>query len=212
MGAPCVIGEPEDIDRFKFKDKKGQVCDFRVFARSLRSPLYSVLSIQRANGAGLAANDDGTTPDSSLRFTAPDDGEYLVAINDHLKQGGPAYVYRIEVTPVEPRLVLSLPEPKAFVDVTAPVPQGNRVAVMVSVQREDCGGEVKLELNNLPQESASNRRPSPPTGRWFPCCLRPKPKPLAGSLADPSAARPKANGSLKAARTTHVDDSRAEQP
>lgn len=185
MALHGVIGEPEDIDRFKFKAKKGQVCDVRVFARSLRSPLDSVLSIQRANGAGLAANDDGTTPDSSLRFTAPDDGEYLVAINDHLKQGGPAYVYRIEVTPVEPRLVLSLLEPKAFVDVTAPVPQGNRVAVMVSVQREDCGGEVKLELNNLPQGIRVESPPIAADRTMVPVLLTAEAEaPLAGSLAD----------------------------
>ena len=37
-----------------------------------------------------------------------------------------------------------------FVDVTAPVPAGNRMALMVAAQREDFGGDVALELKNVP--------------------------------------------------------------
>lgn len=185
MALNGVIGEPEDVDRFKFKVKKGQVCDVRVFARSLRSPLDSVLSIQRANGTGVGANDDGTTPDSYLRFTAPDDGEYLITIQDHLKQGGPNYVYRIEVAPVEPRLLLSLPEQTAFIDVTAPVPQGNRLAVMVNAQREDCSGEVTLELKNLPQGVKAEPLPIAEGRTMVPILLTATAEaPLAGSLVD----------------------------
>ena len=144
-----VIEKPGDVDCFKFKAKAGHVFDVRVFARTLRSPLDSVLSVSRANGALIAANDDTDTPDSYLRFTAPADDQYVVSIWDQLKQGGPEFVYRIEVTPVEPRLTLGLPERNQFVEVTAPVPAGNRLAMMVSAQREDFGGDVNLELKNL---------------------------------------------------------------
>lgn len=145
-----IISKPGDVDCFKFAAKKGQVLDVRVHARSLRTPLDSVLTISRSNGAVIASNDDTDTPDSYLRFTAPEDDQYVVTIQDQLHQGGPEYVYRIEVTPVEPRLTLGLPERNQFVDILASVPAGNRMAFMVSAQREDFGGEIKLEMKDLP--------------------------------------------------------------
>jgi hypothetical protein len=146
-----AIGKDGDVDMFKFSAKQGQVYDVRVYARCLRSPLDSVLEIRRSNGAVIAANDDTTTPDSYLRFSAPADDRYTIAIRDHLGRGGPEYVYRIEVAPVRPRLTLDLPERQQYVDVTASVPKGNRMAVMLNAQREDFGGEVTLEAKGLPQ-------------------------------------------------------------
>jgi hypothetical protein len=145
-----AVSEPGDVDQFVFAAKKGQVLDVRVFARSLRTPLDSVLTISRLKGGVIAANDDSNGPDSYIRFSVPEDGQYLVSITDQMGRGGPEYVYRIEVTPVEPRLTLMLPERTAYYDVVAAVPRGNRMAVMVSAQREDFGGDVSLDFQNLP--------------------------------------------------------------
>jgi len=180
-----ILAQPGDVDHFKITAKAQQVYDVRVLARSLRSPLDSVLSIHKADGGGLASNDDGTTPDSSLRFTAPADGEYFVRIRDHLDSGAPTYVYRIEITPVTPRLTLGLPERRNFVDVVAPVPQGNRVAMMVSAQREDCGGEVNLELKNLPGGVNAELLPVSADRTSVPILLAATADaPLAGALAE----------------------------
>jgi hypothetical protein len=65
-------------------------------------------------------------------------------------RGGPEFAYRIEVTPVQPKLTMNLPERTAYVDITTPVPAGNRVALMVGAQREDFGGPLKLEIKGLP--------------------------------------------------------------
>ena len=145
-----MIGEPGDVDHFKFPAKKGQVYDVRVQARSVRSPLDPVLDVRRAGGADVASSDDSGTPDSYVRFTAPEDDDYVISVRDHLLAGGPVYVYRVEVTPVEPRLTMGLPERAQYVDVTAAVPQGNRIVVMVSAQREDFGGELGLEIKDMP--------------------------------------------------------------
>ena len=96
-----------------------------------------------------------------MRFTAPADGEYFLRVRDHLNQGAAHYVYRIEVTPVEPRVTLGLVEREQFVDVTLPVPRGNRVAAMVSAQREDFEGELKIDLKNLPPGIAVETIPMP---------------------------------------------------
>jgi hypothetical protein len=145
-----VIAQPGDVDCFRFVAKRGQVFDVRVFARALHSPLDSVLTILGSGGAVVAYNDDANGPDSYLRFTAPADDDYIIKISDQLRAGGPTYVYRIEVAPIEPQLTLGLSEREALVDVTVPVPKGNRMAAMVSAQRDEFGGKVDLELKNLP--------------------------------------------------------------
>ncbi len=145
-----VIGAPGDVDLFKFPAKKGQVYDVRVHARSVRSPLDSVLDIRRASGAGVASNDDSGSPDAYVRLRVPEDDEYVISVRDHLLAGGPTYVYRVEVAPVGPRLTMGLPERASFVDTTVSVPQGNRTAVLVSARREDFGGEMSVEVKDVP--------------------------------------------------------------
>ena len=94
-----VMGEAGDVDRFRFAAKKGEVWDFNLVAREIRSPLDATLQLRKADGAVIAAADDnGGKPDSYFRFTIPEDGEYVAEVEDHLRQGGPTYLYRLEVT------------------------------------------------------------------------------------------------------------------
>ncbi|MGE0607465.1 MAG: PPC domain-containing protein [Pirellulales bacterium] len=145
-----VIEQAEDIDFFKFTGKAGQAFDIRVHARGIRSPLDPVLVVYNAQGGGLASNDDSGGPDSYLRFGVPADGEYLVSVADHLKNGGTEYAYRIELTPVKPALTMGLPERQQYVDVSVSVPAGNRVAALVSAARADFGGDLTVGIANLP--------------------------------------------------------------
>jgi hypothetical protein len=180
-----IIDRPGDVDYFKFTAKKGQVFDVRVYARSpLRSPLDSVLSVLRANGSGVANNDDSGGPDSYVRITAPEDGDYHILVRDHLNDGGPSFVYRVEITAVTPRLTLSLPERVQYLPVTAPVPRGNRMAFMLNAARQDFGGELKIALDGLP--AGIEVTPLTMAGNLssIPVLLTAKPDaPLAGALA-----------------------------
>jgi hypothetical protein len=154
---PCalngIIDAKDDIDFFKFTVKKDQQFDFTVYARRLGSPLDSVIDIYNEKGGKLATNDDSGGPDSYLRWRAPADGSYYVSVRDQLSRGGPEYVYRLEVTNIEPKLTAWLPEMtinqnqdrRAIV-----VPKGNRYASMVRIKRIDVGGDVKLEPVALP--------------------------------------------------------------
>ena len=45
-----IIGEPGDVDHFRFEAKKGQVFDITTFARQLRSPLDSVVIVRHVEG------------------------------------------------------------------------------------------------------------------------------------------------------------------
>ncbi|MGC4002301.1 MAG: PPC domain-containing protein [Pirellulales bacterium] len=147
-----IIQTDGDVDWFKFSAKKGEQYDVRVHARgTLRSPLDPVLSINNDKGNQIASNDDsGGMPDSYLKFAVPNDGDYYVSIRDHLKSGGPTYVYRVEVTPIKPSLTVNLPERQQYVPTLLNVPRGNRMALMVALQRQNFGGEAGLELRGAP--------------------------------------------------------------
>jgi hypothetical protein len=148
-----VIGKPDDVDYYTFKAKKGETFDVKVYARTLRSPLDSLLYVGVRNGGTIVGSDDNNGPDSALRFTAPADGEYVVWIHDHLRKGGPDYAYRVEITPAEPRLILSVPSESLIRGtgaIAAVVAKGNRHAVLVNASRADFGGELAISAANLP--------------------------------------------------------------
>ena len=148
-----LIEKPGDTDHFIFKAKKGETYDFAAYARRIRSALDPILYIGKKGGGALVGNDDAAGPDSGFRFTAPDDGEYVVWIVDHLGKGGPDYFYRIEMTPVEARLNLSLQSeelPRGTGNVAVAVPKGGRQAILVYTGRENWGGDLKIAPENLP--------------------------------------------------------------
>ncbi|MGB8355041.1 MAG: PPC domain-containing protein, partial [Chthoniobacteraceae bacterium] len=93
-----IIAEKGAAGFFRFKAKKNETFDFRVYARILRSPIDSVLAIYDGNGNQLASNDDAGGPDSYLRFKIPADGEYCISVTDQIKRGGSEFTYRVEVT------------------------------------------------------------------------------------------------------------------
>ena len=147
-----IIGQPGDIDFFRFAAKKGEVYDIHCYARRIRSPLDSVMNLGVVGGGGLAGSDDAGNPDSYVRFTVPEDKEYWIRIADHLNKGGPNYTYRVEITPVKPTLTVSIPKVRQFSQErqTIVIPKGNRYASLMSGTRTDFGGELVLTPANLP--------------------------------------------------------------
>jgi hypothetical protein len=180
-----VIDKPGDVDCFKFPAAKGQVLDVQVYARRIRTPLDPVLYLLAPGGATIAGNDDSAGPDSYLRFTAAEDGEYTVMLHDHLRKGGPEYAYRIELTPVTPTLTLGLPEQSQFVDIVSPVPRGNRFAFLVSGSRADFGGDLSVNVANLPHGVQVETVPMAANQTIVPVLVTAAPDaPIAGALAD----------------------------
>ncbi len=105
-----VIAKPGEVDYFKFTAKKGQVFDVHCYARQLGSPLDPVMYVGVLGGrCARRATTTAVGPDSYFRFTAPEDKEYALWVHDHLQKGGPDYFYRIEVTPVQPRIETTIP-------------------------------------------------------------------------------------------------------
>ena len=131
-----VLSSKTDVDFYGFTATKGQAIDIRVFARQIRSELDPVLVVYNAKGGAIANNDDANgTPDSYLRFSVPADGEYFVEVRDHLRRGGNAFHYRIELTPVSPILALGLNEFDQYVEPHLAIPQGNRFPLLINASR-----------------------------------------------------------------------------
>ncbi len=182
-----VIDAPGDIDHYAFTTKKDQTYEIRVFARKIRSPLDTVLSILTRDGKSVARNDDSNGPDSYIRFKAPKDGEYVLRLSDHLGMGGPNYVYRIEIGPVEPKLTLSTPNeaPRRGAGVMAvSVPKGNRQAILINAARVDFGGAVELDALKLPAGVSFEADQIPAGGTVVPVLFTARDDaPVAASLA-----------------------------
>ncbi|MCZ6815380.1 MAG: PPC domain-containing protein [Planctomycetota bacterium] len=189
-----VIQKPGDTDWFRFEGKKDQTWDIRVWARRLRSPLDAVINVWPLSrtkpgepfklGKHLSGNDDnGGGPDSFVRVKLPADGQYGLRIRDHLNRGGPLFTYRVEVTPVQPRLTLGLYP--ADQPVRRSIPQGGRSAVLLSARRTDFGGPLKINVDDLPAGVTVQTPDMPGSTSLIPILLiAAADAPLAGSLAN----------------------------
>jgi hypothetical protein len=159
-----VISKQREEDWFKFKARKDQALEVNVYARRLRSPLDSVLTVFDAKGDSIASSDDASGADSSVKFTPADDGEYFVRVKDHLSQGGPDYVYRVEITPASPSVTLSIPQAARNDSQTRQyivVPKGNRFATVISARRSNFNGDLAFGIDGLPRGVAMHAETMP---------------------------------------------------
>ncbi len=145
-----LLQAPGDIDFFGFTATKGQAYDIHVYARRLRSELDPVLTVYNEKGGGLGNNDDTGGPDSYVRFTAPADGQYFLSVRDHLGRGGLAFHYRVELTPVAPKLNLTINEFVQYIETRLVVPQGGRCPLLITATRRDFNGPLTFIGENLP--------------------------------------------------------------
>jgi hypothetical protein len=90
----------EDVDLWSFAAKAGQTITCSVLAARLGSPFDAHLEIRDARGMRLAESAEASPPasDALVRFTAPADGTYSVAIYDAKFGGLQHYVYRLTIT------------------------------------------------------------------------------------------------------------------
>lgn len=186
--ASGVIETKGDVDYFKFMAKKGQDYDIRVRARDgLRSYLDPVLDIYEAkSGKRLQGNDDASgSVDSFATVKAPEDGELVIGVRDHLGTGDPLNVYRIEVQQKLPALTIEIPEVVQYKARTVSIPQDNYMSVLLSARRENFGGELQLSFADLPEGVEVIPLPMADDATTVPVLMRAKPEaPMNGKLVD----------------------------
>jgi hypothetical protein len=147
-----IIEKPGDVDHFRFRAKRGDMIDVSAFAFRIGSPLDTVVAVLDSNGELLASNDDDETHDSKLEVTIPADGEYCVRVTDKRKQGGPAFIYRVELTAPKPALSVFLADRvrKSQDRHIIAIPRGNRVTAHLAVRRDGVTGPVVVTSGELP--------------------------------------------------------------
>ena len=145
-----VLASKTDVDFYGFTATKGQTLEIHVWARRLRSELDPVLILYNAQGGAIASNDDNGGPDSFIRFAVPENGEYFLEVRDHLRRGGDAFHYRIEVSPLVPEALLGVSEFVQYVEPKVAVPQGNRFPLLINANRVAFGGHLDFKGLNLP--------------------------------------------------------------
>ena len=138
-----------DVDVWTFDAKKGETLDIEVRASRRGSPLDAVLTIVGADGKELAAADDISpeNSDAQLRFAAPADGVYALAISERTPtRGGLAFAYRLRIDRARPadfRLWVSTDALTLY--------RGAEARLKVDVQRlGGFTGPIELSFANLP--------------------------------------------------------------
>jgi len=106
---PCTMNgqiAAGEVNRYRFQASKGQRLVISAKARELVPYVadgvpgwfQAVLRLRDANGKELAYDDDfGFNPDPLIYFEVPEDGEYVLTINEALFRGRESFVYRITV-------------------------------------------------------------------------------------------------------------------
>ena len=106
---PCTMNgqlAAGEMNRYRFQAAKGQHLVISARARDLIPYVpdgvpgwcQTVLKLRDAKGKELAYNDDyRSNPDPLIYFEVPEDGEYLLTINEALFRGRESFVYRITI-------------------------------------------------------------------------------------------------------------------
>ncbi len=109
VGVPCTMNgqiAAGEMNRYRFPANKGQRLVISAKARELvpyvpdgvPGWLQAVLRLRDASGKEVAYNDDfRSDPDPVIFFEVPEDGEYVLTINEALFRGRESFVYRITI-------------------------------------------------------------------------------------------------------------------
>lgn len=139
-GTLCgVLRAPGRADAFRIRLQKGERIFLRGEAKALNSPADLELVVTDRLGKELRRGGE-QRDEVNLDFTAPAAGDYGVLVRDTLRDGGPAFAYRVAVrkSPFPPQLTAEVEG--------LTVPQGSYQAVPVVVARNGTNGPIKLDL------------------------------------------------------------------
>jgi hypothetical protein len=148
------VMRPGDWDLYRIEGRAGLAIVAEVHARRLGSPLDSVLRLTDSKGQTIAVNDDhvdkgaGLTThhaDSLLYAKLKTSGRYYLHVGDAQNKGGPAYAYRLRISP--PRTEFALRVVPSAINARP----GTTVALTVHALRDvGFSGDIALKLKDAP--------------------------------------------------------------
>jgi hypothetical protein len=147
------LGVPGEADSFAIRARAGEMIQVEAFAVRIGSPMDTILQVYDPDGDLVARNDDDASHDSRIVFRAGSDGPYRIEIRDKRGEGGPGFLYRVEVEPPRPSLALFLAGPvrKSQARQVIAVPRGNRVIAFLGVRRVGFDDPVRIDVGALPE-------------------------------------------------------------
>lgn len=133
------VSASAQTNHYRFQAAKGQEFVFEVDAARRGSPLDSSLMVLDAQGKELARDEDALGLDSLLFFTAPADGDFILALRDYRYRGGGDYTYRLTAGPIP------------YVEGLFPFGGQRGQSVEVAVNGHNLDGTTKMTLNIDPK-------------------------------------------------------------
>jgi len=135
-----------DVDHFVFAAKKGLRYAIVAQTFELSSPTAVDMVLTNAKGAKVGETNPQLPPpaDQRIDFTAPKDGDYVLAVRHLNGWGGPSETYRLTVTPAGPDFSLSLGIDRYG------VAQGASTAVSVTAARTGYTGPIDVSVLGPP--------------------------------------------------------------
>ncbi len=144
----------DDVDWIRVEAAAGTKWNVTGWGRRLGSPVDLVINAHRddAKRQRITGNDDADGPDSVVQVTVPEEGSFLLRVNDFQRRGGPEFIYWIDVEPIVPHVAISVPPAQTRTQqrLVVAVPRGNRMALFFNATRTDCGDPLTLDVGGLP--------------------------------------------------------------
>lgn len=148
-GVSARFDKAGDLDHFRVTAKKGQKIAAIARAFEFCSPCEVFLRVLNAKGNELARSNPAQLP-ARAEWTAPDDGEYVIACEHLNYRGGDNEVYHLAVFPVIGDFSLNCPVDRLE------APAGGSTAILVAVNRLDgFQGPIELQAVGSPVVSGS---------------------------------------------------------
>lgn len=145
---PCVVSGRLAVDGsrdyYRFRLEKPQKVVLEVFSRRVGTPMDAEIILFDRNGKLLQVNDDARGRDCRIEHDLPA-GDYVIRVRDIDDRGGPAFPYRLVLSPPQPAFdLLATPDaPK--------LARGANVSLTVKVERRDgFDGDVTVIVSGLP--------------------------------------------------------------
>ncbi len=172
VDVPCDIsgrfGRPGDLDLYRFRAKKGEIFWIEANAERIGSAADPVFQLQKvmekSEPQELATGDDMAEPgdpvrfttrtvDAAMRWNAPEDGLYQVAISDLYgsQRGDVRLAYRLNIRPERPDFHLFLlPEGQNQPDALTVSAGGRALASVLALRSDGFSGAILVEAVDLP--------------------------------------------------------------
>jgi hypothetical protein len=165
-GVSARFDKAGDVDHFRITAKKGQKIAAIARTFEFRSPCEVFLRVLNAKGNELARSNPAQLP-ARAEWTAPDDGEYVIACEHLNYRGGVNEVYHLTVLPVRGDFTLSCPVDRLE------APAGGSTAILVAVNRLDgFNGPVELQAVGSPVVSGAITVPAGQNFTFLPLRIR----------------------------------------